>query len=143
MTTKPITRLSLVKLKRWPTLKRHLAGKRVRIYSRQWGAWWRPMCSGYTKDYDAAGIWLFEAAWECAKHGGPEKGIQFVLETETVEAPELKIETWHGIYTSSGKLAGLLPGHTAACNIAEGHGYTVAKRRIKFVKGQVMEVEGE
>lgn len=69
--------MKLAKLKRWPTLKRHLAGQFVRIFSHEWGAYWRADYSGYTPKRDEAGIYKFEDALEHTFHCGPEKGIEY------------------------------------------------------------------
>ena len=33
------------------------AGRRVRIWSNEHGAWWRMMAQGYSRSEDQAGIW--------------------------------------------------------------------------------------
>ncbi len=53
-----------------------------RIYSSQWGYYWRPKSSGYgTKD--EAGIYTFKDAYGRTRHCGSEKGIwyDFVVES--------------------------------------------------------------
>jgi hypothetical protein len=57
-----------------------LAGKRVRIWSGQWGLWWRSGANGYTSSPAAAGIYTFEEAWACTSHCGPEKRIAFEVQ---------------------------------------------------------------
>lgn len=49
----------------------------VHIWSRQWGAYWRPNSSGYTEHKAAAGTWPFWMAVKMTEHCGPEKGIEF------------------------------------------------------------------
>ena len=71
-------RLELRKLKRWPTLARHLAGKMVRIWSGEWDSWWRPDGCGYTTNETEAGIYKFEDAVTRSYHAGPEKRIEYV-----------------------------------------------------------------
>ena len=56
-------------------IKAKLAGAKVRIWTAQWGAWWRPDSSGYTDDIKQAGIYTFEDAWRRSHHCGPEKRI--------------------------------------------------------------------
>ena len=76
-------RLPLKKLKRWPSLKRHLAGKAVRIWSAEHLALWRDKCAGYTTEIAAAGIYSFEFAYAITDSCGPEKQIWY----EEVEHP--------------------------------------------------------
>ncbi len=71
----------LERLKRWPSLKRHWAGKQVRIYSNQWESYWRPEAAGYTTEEAQAGVYLFEDAWARSSHAGPEKMITYRLVT--------------------------------------------------------------
>ena len=71
-------RLELQKLKRWPKLARHLQGRKVRIWSGEWGSWWRPGGNGYTCDSSEAGIFVFEDALARSRHAGPEKQIEYV-----------------------------------------------------------------
>ncbi len=54
-----------------------LAGKIVRIWSREHGAWWRAERCGYTVHAEAAGLYAFADAWAAASHCGPEKRIVF------------------------------------------------------------------
>lgn len=69
--------IPLRRIKRWPTLKRHLAGKRVKIYSREWALWWRENAAGYTHVPMEAGVYEFEDALARSQHCGPEKGIEY------------------------------------------------------------------
>jgi len=68
----------LKKIKRWPTVRRHLVGRQVRIWSGEWDAWWRPCGHGYTTDILQAGIFEFEDAEQQSHHAGPEKRIEYV-----------------------------------------------------------------
>jgi hypothetical protein len=70
--------VELRKLKRWPTLERHLKGKKVRIYSGEWMAWWRPDGAGYTTIKAEAGIYDFDDAVKRSHHAGPEKRIKYI-----------------------------------------------------------------
>jgi hypothetical protein len=54
-----------------------LAGKKVRIWSAEHRAWWRPEFCGYTVHVEAAGIYEFEDAYDATGHCGPEKQIRF------------------------------------------------------------------
>jgi hypothetical protein len=69
--------IPLRRIKRWPTLKRHLEGRRVRIYSREWMLWWRENGAGYTDVPTEAGVYEFEDAFLRSGHCGPEKGIEY------------------------------------------------------------------
>lgn len=51
---------------------------KVRIWSKQWMAWWRPNGSGYTDDKAQAGIFDAEDAWRRVRHCGPEKRIVLI-----------------------------------------------------------------
>ena len=57
-------------------IKKH-GEKPVRIWSRQWGAFWRPGRCGYTYQRDEAGIYTFEDAFDATCHCGPEKQIYY------------------------------------------------------------------
>ena len=51
--------------------------KRVRIWSREHYAWWRPNAYGYTIREEEAGVWNFPDAYDSTKHCGPEKKIMY------------------------------------------------------------------
>lgn len=73
-------------------LRAKLAGARVRIWSSEHGAWWRPARSGYCTEVAGAGIYTFEDAWDATKHCSREKQIAFYpLEKDGVSAPTLTI----------------------------------------------------
>lgn len=73
-------RYKLEDLKANPELKAPLLKEpRVRIWSCQWGQWWRPGGSGYTPDTAEAGVFTFEEAWGRSNHAGPEKRIEYVV----------------------------------------------------------------
>ncbi len=69
-------RETLERIKRWPSLVNRFL--RVRIYSAQWGAYWRGSGQGYTEDSQASDIIEIEEAFKKTRHCGPEKRIQFV-----------------------------------------------------------------
>ena len=77
---KAVTRLELNKLKRWPTLARHMAHAPVRIVSEEGAAcYWKPGGHGYTGDAREAWVLPFEQAHAATRHCGPEKAIVYVL----------------------------------------------------------------
>ncbi len=84
----PVRRLTgretLERINRWPSLMKRF--KHVRIYSAQWSAFWRGTGQGYTSDSAESAVWAIEEAFECTRHCGPEKKIQFVAATELLEA---------------------------------------------------------
>lgn len=51
--------------------------KKVRIYSDQWGSYWRSNRCGYTDKKEEAGIYTFEDAFDASGHCGPEKHILY------------------------------------------------------------------
>ena len=51
---------------------------KVRIWSGQWGAWWRPDGAGYTERKEHAGIYGIDSAWACVSHCGREKKISLL-----------------------------------------------------------------
>jgi len=57
-------------------LKKH-GEKPVRIWSRQWGAYWRPGCAGYTTRLNEAGTYTLSDAFDSSSHCGPEKQIYY------------------------------------------------------------------
>lgn len=75
---RPESHYKLEDLKDDPDKRAGLANERVRIYSRQWGMYWRASGSGYTMDRTEAGIYSFQDAWDRSHHAGPEKGIEYV-----------------------------------------------------------------
>jgi hypothetical protein len=62
-----------------PRKQENFAGRPVRIWSDERGAWWRAHARGYTSDPDQAGVYDFEQAYQSISHCGPEKRIAFVL----------------------------------------------------------------
>lgn len=54
------------------------AGKMVRIWSSEHGAYWRPHSKGYTTEMAEAGRWLIQDAFAETRHCGPEKRIWFI-----------------------------------------------------------------
>ncbi|SDZ95997.1 hypothetical protein [Marinobacterium iners] len=68
--------LSLDAIKACPEIKHHFQGMSCRIYSSQWGYYWRANASGYGRK-EEAGIYSFEDALSHSHHCGPEKGIWY------------------------------------------------------------------
>jgi hypothetical protein len=52
-------------------------GRRVRIWSGEWMAYWRPNAAGYVEKPKYAGEWTLREAYEMTSHCGPEKQIIF------------------------------------------------------------------
>lgn len=67
-------------------------GVRVRIWSAEHGAYWRPDGGGYTIHAAAAGTWVSQDAFACTRHCGPEKQIWFVFVTPGDLGEEAKAE---------------------------------------------------
>lgn len=70
-------RLTSIKRKGGERTIAKLAGAKVRIWSDEHCAWWRPNGIGYTGLPDFAGVWVFEDAYLETQHCGPEKKIIF------------------------------------------------------------------
>jgi hypothetical protein len=70
--------ISLEAIKANPQLEKQFTGMRCRIYSNQWGYYWREKCAGYGKQPEA-GIFDFSYALGRTHHCGPEKDIWFDL----------------------------------------------------------------
>jgi hypothetical protein len=71
------TSIQLARLKRHPQFFDDFMGRKVRIWSKEWKAWWRQHGAGYTTKENEAGIYLFEDAFKQTAHCGPEKGIVY------------------------------------------------------------------
>ena len=56
-------------------------GKRVYIWSGQWGAYWRPNRCGYTNKISDVGVYDIDEAWNAVSHCGLEKKISLQLIT--------------------------------------------------------------
>lgn len=85
-------RETLERIARWPSLMARFS--RVRIYSAEWGAFWRNTGQGYTGDSAESAVWSTEKAFARTRHCGPEKKIQFVGTADPLAACEL--EETHG-----------------------------------------------
>lgn len=70
--------ISLEAIKANPQLEKQFTGMRCRIYSNQWGYYWREKCAGYGHKHEA-GIFEFDNALDRTHHCGSEKGIWFEL----------------------------------------------------------------
>jgi hypothetical protein len=57
-------------------LKKH-GEKPVRIWSNQWGAYWRSGRAGYAYQRDEAGTYTLADAFDATSHCGQEKGIYY------------------------------------------------------------------
>lgn len=78
--------LSLEAIKANPDLRDMYSGELCRIYSAQWGYYWRPQYSGYGSREDA-GVYTFRDAIDRTHHCGPEKGIWYeFVDTQEVAA---------------------------------------------------------
>jgi hypothetical protein len=69
-------RETLERIKRWPNLVTRFP--RVRIYSAEWGAFWRGKGSGYTENAEESDVLDIGHAVARTSHCGPEKQIQYV-----------------------------------------------------------------
>jgi hypothetical protein len=78
-TANPSIHEKLERVKTWETIRRKWAGRYVRIWSAEHGAYWRPDGAGYTSDGLDAWVLLFEDALKQTSHCGPEKRIEFKL----------------------------------------------------------------
>lgn len=72
------TRLTQQHLRRHPEKLARFGIGPVRIWSGQWGAWWRKDGAGYTDDITQAGEFLTHDAWRHISGAGPEKRIDVV-----------------------------------------------------------------
>ncbi len=68
-----IDSLTLEHLKRHPEKRDRF--EKVRIWSKEHCAWWRPNGAGYTAVIDSAGIYDMTTAWASVEHCCPQKGI--------------------------------------------------------------------
>lgn len=57
-------------------LKKH-GEKPVRIWSGQWGAYWRAGRAGYAMQRNEAGTYTLSDAFDATSHCGPEKQIYY------------------------------------------------------------------
>jgi hypothetical protein len=70
----PLRRVAPEKVNRF--IQKH-GHKPVRIYSDQWGAFWRSGRAGYTSQRNEAGIYTFAEAFDATCHCGSEKHIYY------------------------------------------------------------------
>lgn len=61
-------------LSKWREEQGH---RKVHIWSDQWGSYWRPDGSGYTRNINEAGIYTLDDAIRRSGHCGPEKQIVY------------------------------------------------------------------
>lgn len=59
--------------------EREFRRRKVRIWSAEHCAWWRPDRAGYTTVEEMAGIYVYEDARASTWHCGPEKKIVYVI----------------------------------------------------------------
>tara|TARA_B110001454_G_scaffold54930_2_gene53697 strand:- start:1247 stop:2026 length:780 start_codon:yes stop_codon:yes gene_type:complete len=77
--------LGLESIKENPELKDRFKNMKCRIYSWEWGYYWRMNGCGYASK-DDAGIYSFEDAYDRTNHCGSEKGIWYeIIEEEAQE----------------------------------------------------------
>ena len=69
-------RETLERLKRWPGLFKRF--QKVRIFSAEWGYFWRGNGIGYTSNPEESDVKTIEDAFKQTRHCGPEKRIQFI-----------------------------------------------------------------
>lgn len=84
----PVTR-SLAHYQRHPD--KMPAGRRVRIWSAEHGAYWRTNGQGYTVHREAAGEWVIQDAFAATRHCHRDKKIWFAF----VEPGDLGAEAKH------------------------------------------------
>lgn len=68
--------LSLKAIKDNPSLLESMGNPMCRIYSAEWGYYWRPKGAGYGSQSEA-GLYSFQDAYMTTKHCGPEKRIWY------------------------------------------------------------------
>ena len=68
--------LSLKAIKDNPSLLESMGNPMCRIYSAEWGYYWRPKGAGYGSQSEA-GMYSFQNAYMTTKHCGPEKQIWY------------------------------------------------------------------
>jgi hypothetical protein len=69
-------RETLERLKRWPKLKKRF--QRVKIYSAEWGAYWRGAGQGYTQNPIESETLDINVAFKMTRGCRSEKKIQFI-----------------------------------------------------------------
>ena len=85
--------LSLKAIKDNPSLLESMGNPMCRIYSAQWGYYWRPKACGYGAK-EEAGLYEFQDAYMTTKHCGPEKKIWYeFVENDEVKANEQAIRS--------------------------------------------------
>lgn len=77
---------TLLRLQRWPGLRKQWVGRKVYIYSNEHEAYWRANGQGYTLNEEDAGEYQFEDAYDRTKHCGAEKRITFRPANKVVSA---------------------------------------------------------
>lgn len=103
-------------LKEDAALRENFAGRKVRIFSGEHNAWWRPNAAGYTTHQEAAGEYSFEEAWRYVRSLDPSKmihietvpprtGAQMIAAERRRQVESEGWAAWHDDAHTGGELA--------------------------------------